>query len=42
MLGDVENNCILGNIIEEEVKCVVFSMRAYKALGPDGFPPKFF
>ncbi len=38
----VENNHILGNITEEEVKCVVFSVKAYKDLGPDGFPLAFF
>ena len=24
------------------MKCVVFSMKSYKAPGPDGFPPAFF
>ena len=42
MIGDVENNIILGNITEEEVKKAVFSMKAYKASGLDGFPPAFF
>ncbi len=42
VLGARENNHILGNIIEEEVKCVVFSMKAYKAPGPDSFHPTFF
>ena len=37
-----ENNHILGNITEEEVKCAMFSMKAYKALGLDGFPSVFF
>lgn len=42
VLGEVENNSILGRITEEEVKRVVFSMKVYKAPGPDGFPPAFF
>ena len=37
-----ENNQILGNITEEEVKCVVFSMKYFKALSPDAFPSTFF
>ena len=37
-----ENNQILGNITEEEVKSAVFSMKAYKAPSPNGFPPTFF
>ena len=42
VLGVVENNYILGNIMEEEVKCAMFSMKAYKAPGLDGFPLTFF
>ena len=42
MLGEVENNSILGNITKEEVKWTVFSMKAYKAPRPDGFPSTFF
>ena len=42
VLDTVEKNHILGNIMEEEVKCVVFSMKSYKALGPNGFPQDFF
>ena len=42
VLGAVEKNHILGNIIEEKVKCVVFSMKVYKAPSLDGFPPTFF
>ena len=40
ILGEEENNQMLGNITEEEVKSVVFSMKAFKAPRPDGFPPK--
>ena len=32
VIGEVENNRILGNISEEEVKIFFFSMKAYKAL----------
>ena len=42
IIGEEENNLILGNITEEEVKRVVFSMKSFKALGPDGFPQAFF
>ena len=42
ILGVEENNLILGSITEEEVKSVVFSMKAFNALGPDGFPLPFF
>ena len=42
ILGMEENYHILGNITEEEVKCAVFSMKAYKAPGLDGFPSTFF
>ena len=28
VLGDVEKNHILGNIIEEEVNCAIFSMKS--------------
>ena len=42
VIGEEENNIILGNITEEEVKKAMFSMKAYKALGPDGFPLAFF
>ena len=42
VLGEVENNNILGNILEEEVTRAMFSMKAYKAPRPDGFPQCFF
>ena len=42
ILGEEKNNQILGNITKEEVKSVVFSMKAFKALGSDGFPSAFF
>ena len=42
IFGEEENNLILGSITEEEVKSVVFSMKAFKAPGLDGFPPTFF
>ena len=42
VLGEAKNNFILRTIMEEEVKKVVFSMKAYKAPRPDGFPPTFF
>jgi len=29
-------------ILKEEVRKAVFSMKSYKALGPDGFQPIFF
>ena len=42
IIGEEENDLILGNIMEEEVKRVVFSMKSFKAPGPDGFPLDFF
>lgn len=27
---------------DEEIKTAVFSMKPYKSLGPDGYPPMFF
>ena len=41
-INDEDNDVILDQITEEEVKKAVFSMKAYKAPGPDGFPPAFF
>ncbi len=42
VLGEAKNKIILGNITKEEVKRAMFSMKAYKASGPDGFPPNIF
>ena len=42
IIGEEENDPILGNIMEEEVEMAVFSMKAFKAPGLDGFPPAFF
>ena len=42
MLGDEENDKLKENFLEEEVKNGVFSMKAFKASGPDGFPLAFF
>ena len=44
ILGVEENNLILGSIIEEEVKSVVFSMKTFKARlrwVPSGVFPAF-
>ena len=41
-IGEEDNELIRGKIMEEEVKRVVFSMKAFKALGPDVFPLAFF
>ena len=41
-INEEENELILDKITEEEVKKAIFSMKAYKAPGPDGFPPTFF
>ena len=42
VLGEAESNSIMGNITKEEVTWAVFSMKAYKAPRPNGFPPVFF
>jgi hypothetical protein len=38
----MENENLMRHVSEEEVKKVVFSMKAFKAPGLDGFPPAFF
>jgi hypothetical protein len=42
VLGMEENDKLKEKVSEEEVKNVVFSMKAFKALGLDRFPPTFF
>ncbi|XP_059070738.1 uncharacterized protein LOC131860358 [Cryptomeria japonica] len=42
ILNDADNELVMCQVTEEEVKEVVFAMAAYKASGPDGFPPTFF
>jgi hypothetical protein len=42
VLREIDNVNLLRNVAEEEVKNVVFSMKAFKAPGSDGFPPAFF
>lgn len=37
-----DNDRLTKWVFDKEVKATVFSMGAYKALGPDGFPPVFF
>lgn len=37
-----DNDQLMKRVSEEEVKTAVFAMGAYKASGPDGFPPAFF
>lgn len=41
-IREEENDWILGKISEEEVKKAVFSMKAFKAPGPNGFLTAFF
>ena len=42
VLGMEENDKLKEKLSEEEVKNVVFSMKAFKAPGTDGFSPAFF
>ena len=42
ILGENENDNLMENVTEEEVKQAVFSIKAFKAPGPDGFPPHSF
>lgn len=37
-----KNEELTQQVTKEEVRRVVFSMKAYKSLGLDGFPPTFF
>lgn len=41
-LNAANNAVIMTPVRDDEVQMVVFSMGAYKAPGPDGFPPDFF
>ena len=41
MLGNEKNDELRVKVFEE-VKKAMFFMKAFKALGPDGFPPTFF
>lgn len=41
LISQIDNVGILSTVTLEEVKLATFSMGAYKAPGPDGFPPTF-
>jgi hypothetical protein len=38
----IENDLLIANFTEEEVREAIFQMVHNKAPGPDGFPPKFY
>jgi hypothetical protein len=41
-VSDAENNFLTAEYTEEEVRKAIFQMEHNKALGPDGFPAKFY
>jgi len=42
MVSDAENNQLTQEINEDEIHKAVWSLEPNKALGPDGFPIRFF
>lgn len=42
VITDEELSQLIENMTFQEIKDSMFSLGAFKALGPDGFPPTFF
>ena len=41
-VSQMENEFLIDQFTEEEVRTAIFQMESNKAPGPDGFPPEFF
>jgi len=42
LISKEQNHFLTKRISEEEVKAAFFHLKPFGALGPDGFPPRFF
>ena len=40
--SQMENEFLIDQFTEEEVRTAIFQMESNKAPGPDGFPPEFY